>query len=494
MALFLGATTVGFGSAAAWLWFQRDAPLGVDRSAYLQRTQELVSGSGGIWDSHPDPDVGRVLMPDLDGRLDHGVAVRSNRYGLRETSYELPKPADVVRVALLGDSMIFGFGVEQEQRVGARLAELLAPSARRAGRRVECLHVGLTAWNARAECCYLRRQLSLMRPDVVLHFVLRNDLDDNPSVRGFGALADFTDQWRTHADGTLADTHARLLGAGSKAVSPLVAALDFEGKQRLSAAAEEIVRLRDAVTARGGRYFLVFIDPQQVPAAVTGIRSVLKSEEVTLLPPLERKFRLAEGDEHWNTAGMRTVGEYCYGLLRARQAVANLVLEESGDADQCFARLSGEAERQVQESRMQRDVEALIGNEIVFDGGADRDRGSLRQVHGGIAAPDIVLAYASMILRNEDARAVQIEGERFDRVELRGGKCNVFVDELNVGRFELGGGGPEGRDLSLTFPLSAVLRGRAFVSVRFVSDDWVLDGADLRRCICFRLRRVRMLL
>ncbi|GEM_PF-2908333 len=54
-----------------------------------------VSGRSGLWDSHPDADVGRVLQPDLEGQRDVQTLVDSNLFGLRERDDERlsPQPA-----------------------------------------------------------------------------------------------------------------------------------------------------------------------------------------------------------------------------------------------------------------------------------------------------------------------------------------------------------------------------------------------------------------
>lgn len=457
-----------------------------------ERTRELVAEAGGVWDSHPDPEIGRVLMPDLDGRRDLGVSIHSNHYGVREAAYSLPKPAGVVRVVLLGDSMVFGYRMPEEARAGVLLADQLRPELQRAGMDVECLHLGNSAWNLRAECAFLRRQVSLLQPDVVIHFVVGNDLDDNPSVRGFGAMADFTDQWRTHGDGTITDTHPRFLGAGETSTSPLNAALDFEGRSRFETVANDVTRLRDAIVAKNGRYVLVIIDPVHWPASMRYLGGVLDHDEIAFLPNLDASMRLAANDSHWNSRGMQTVADYCDGLLRARSSLGRQRLSASPRTEELFARLNSNAETEARNSGAKRDAENRIGSVICFE--FDGSHASeLRQVYGGILQPGIVLPYASMIVRNESARVLRVEGELFDRPELRGGGVNVFVDEACVGRFGLVPvPGSCGRGFSCAFELPECVRSRRFVSVRFVSDDWVLDGKDLRTCACFFVHRVEL--
>src|SRR5262245_33321168 len=75
LVLLFGTTTLGLAVALAWSW---NARLAVYPQALSDRARELVAGAGGIWDSHPDPDVGRVLMPGLERRKDHEVEVSSN--------------------------------------------------------------------------------------------------------------------------------------------------------------------------------------------------------------------------------------------------------------------------------------------------------------------------------------------------------------------------------------------------------------------------------
>ena len=88
---------VGFLALSIAVWFVRPAPLKVDQTALddpriRDRVVDLfASRVGGTYDSHNDPDVGRVLQKNLVGREHGSVTIDTNRFGLREREYPLPK-------------------------------------------------------------------------------------------------------------------------------------------------------------------------------------------------------------------------------------------------------------------------------------------------------------------------------------------------------------------------------------------------------------------
>src|SRR5262249_23709273 len=142
---------------------------------------ELVAQSGTGWDSFADPAVGRLLQPRIKNFKITGMSVSTNDYGMREPHYALPKPDRTVRVVILGDSFVMGQGVDAQVRLGAHLERFLRMRGGVAARRaIECLHFGLDGWNTLAEATWMRRQLGLVKPDLVVQVLVRNDLEDNP--------------------------------------------------------------------------------------------------------------------------------------------------------------------------------------------------------------------------------------------------------------------------------------------------------------------------
>ena len=80
--------------------------------------ERLLEESQGFYDSHPDADVGHLHLPGLQGREFVRQPVHTNALGLREREIATPKPPGTVRVLLLGDSFVFGWGVAADRRLG----------------------------------------------------------------------------------------------------------------------------------------------------------------------------------------------------------------------------------------------------------------------------------------------------------------------------------------------------------------------------------------
>src|SRR5262249_6120367 len=225
---------LGLTAAVVYLLFQRAAasvPGMADPSLRESALARLVSLSEGIWDTFPDPDVGRVLQPNLHDRQASGSRFSSNAFGWRERPITLPRPRGTVRIVFLGDSFVFGPGIQAADRVGYFLESYLMDRAGHKPARVEAVHIGMSSWNTQAESAYMRRNLSNLAPDLVVQIAVSNDLDDSGSARGFGAVADFTSQ-RPEQTSMIYDFYP-IWGLGFRGkVSYLNAALSYEARQR----------------------------------------------------------------------------------------------------------------------------------------------------------------------------------------------------------------------------------------------------------------------
>ncbi len=100
--------------------------------------------------------------------------VRLNKLGLRGRLPISPPPGAPApyRICVLGDSVAFGQGIEDEEdRFGEVLGELL----QRDGRRVEVVNVSGPGWNTSAELNSLRQVAKLTRFDLVILAYVPND-------------------------------------------------------------------------------------------------------------------------------------------------------------------------------------------------------------------------------------------------------------------------------------------------------------------------------
>ena len=83
-------------------------------------------------------------------------------------------------------------------------------------------------------------------------------------------------------------------------------------------------------------------------------------------------------------------------------------------------------------------------------------------------------------------RLLRVRGRCFDRPEIDGAVVEVFVEEHATGEFAI----RAGERIDLTLPIPEGASERALVCVRFVADDWIYAGEDLRSCVSFALEEI----
>ena len=114
------------------------------------------------------------------------TVITVNSLGLRGAEPP-PDAADRIQVLCAGDSLIFGYGVENEETLPARLAEQLG---QRLDRAVVAANAGVPGYGSRATAASVQRLVPVLEPDAVLFgFYLGNDCqDDLQRTRVVGGL------------------------------------------------------------------------------------------------------------------------------------------------------------------------------------------------------------------------------------------------------------------------------------------------------------------
>ncbi|PYQ14309.1 MAG: hypothetical protein DMF80_12660 [Acidobacteria bacterium] len=123
------------------------------------------------------PGLSYELAPGMEKRS-HGTVVRTNSHGMREREILLEKSGSVVRIAALGDSYTFGFGVAARQTWPRILERLLDQGG--SGRRFEVLNFGVGGYSTHDEAVVLRYRALAWRPDIVVIGYVLNDPEDEP--------------------------------------------------------------------------------------------------------------------------------------------------------------------------------------------------------------------------------------------------------------------------------------------------------------------------
>lgn len=122
---------------------------------------------------HPSDDIIYELAPNLDVKF-QGVSVKTNSCGLRSPEIPLTKSPNTFRIAILGDSFAFGWGVEQDQSFASVIERTL--NTYTAGNpKVEVLNFGVPGYSTFQEVAsFLEKGLDF-DPDAVLLYFIDND-------------------------------------------------------------------------------------------------------------------------------------------------------------------------------------------------------------------------------------------------------------------------------------------------------------------------------
>ncbi len=151
--------------------------------------------------------------PVLVYGLRPGAADRDDRIssdGLRDREHDRVKPAGVVRIAAIGDSITFGNGVRRDASWPKHIETLLAERSVADGARFEVLNFGIPGYNVEQVVERLRSQALAFDPDFVIYGYALND-PQSSSVEA-DALRTLQDAYRGSTEAGLAHwlAHSRL--------------------------------------------------------------------------------------------------------------------------------------------------------------------------------------------------------------------------------------------------------------------------------------------
>ncbi|AXA35978.1 MAG: hypothetical protein D6691_06420 [Candidatus Hydrogenedentota bacterium] len=119
------------------------------------------------------------LWPGARGTF-AGQPLEINSGGFRDREWAVEKSPSTVRIAILGDSVAFGWGVPVEKRYSNVLEQLLTHDPPTTGVAYECLNFAVPGYNTVQELATLREVVLRYSPDVVIVNLVDND-DEVPN-------------------------------------------------------------------------------------------------------------------------------------------------------------------------------------------------------------------------------------------------------------------------------------------------------------------------
>jgi len=165
---------LGLLEGTAYIWEQRQA-----NSLYAW---ELVASRRMVWEKYSTPGAGYTLIEPGSHYEWQDISVDINSHGLRgpETPYE--KPPATFRILNLGDSIVMGWGVREENTYGRQLESMLNEE-KSGDLRFEVINAGVPGWNLENALAYLQAEGLKYEPDLILLGVtLTNDIKGDSAL------------------------------------------------------------------------------------------------------------------------------------------------------------------------------------------------------------------------------------------------------------------------------------------------------------------------
>jgi len=117
------------------------------------------------------------LLPNVDNYRFKNTTITINSQGLRDYEYKLEKQDNVYRIASLGDSVAFGWGVNIEDTYAKKLEEKLKV---RSDYKFEVLNFGVPGYYSDQELNQLKQKVLAYSPDMVILMYVFNDAEIAP--------------------------------------------------------------------------------------------------------------------------------------------------------------------------------------------------------------------------------------------------------------------------------------------------------------------------
>jgi hypothetical protein len=115
------------------------------------------------------------MLPNLGGLTFRGASLATDSHGFRQPDRPVAKPANALRIVALGDSVMFGWGVEEPQTMLRRLEHALRE--RLPELQVDLINTSVPGYNTAMEVAVLEEKGLQFQPDIVMIDFCGNDID-----------------------------------------------------------------------------------------------------------------------------------------------------------------------------------------------------------------------------------------------------------------------------------------------------------------------------
>lgn len=137
-----------------------------------------------------DPNLGHRHQSNAEADL-MSVPVRTNDFGFRGPKIDQQKADGVARLAFVGDSITFGWGVKEEETFAHQAVEIL----QKQGYKVDGFNQGIGNYNTTQELVLFKDVGKPMDPDLILLAYFINDAEPVPANNEASILSWYSAAW-----------------------------------------------------------------------------------------------------------------------------------------------------------------------------------------------------------------------------------------------------------------------------------------------------------
>jgi hypothetical protein len=119
--------------------------------------------------------LGVELIPNWKGSW-ADAPITINRWGMRDRDRTIVKPANTVRIALVGSSLVMGFGVGDDETFARLLEDRLNAQAAATDRRIEVLNFGCGQHYPIHRRLQIEHKILPFEPDLIVYFAHQDEL------------------------------------------------------------------------------------------------------------------------------------------------------------------------------------------------------------------------------------------------------------------------------------------------------------------------------
>jgi GDSL-like Lipase/Acylhydrolase family len=286
-----------------------------------------------------DPLLGWSNSPGAEGVFNHPrfrINVHINSKGLRDREYAYEKSPGTRRILVIGDSFVWGYGVEERET----FVKVLESGLAHAAIGVDVINGGVAGYGTDQELLWLRSEGVRYRPDLVILVMCGNDDDENNSELVYNVYHKPRFTQTKRGELVLGGVPVPLASRALKLKHWLFAhsALVYEVK---TAVIDRFRAPRPAARAHGFGLTLALVDEigrvareagarlavvttsRYAPSPafpydelVTGLRQRgLPVLDIDHAPGYDAGAMLIPGDAHWNANGHRFVAQQVMALI-----------------------------------------------------------------------------------------------------------------------------------------------------------------------------------